>query len=308
MSRPDNFARARADFNALATADPYQAARLLVERWPHHPPDFFYDSGGKRRDFVLEALGGGEGWVCRFLWPVPDPYRYNLHAEHLGLPPECAEAALLLCPRNVRWWVRALRAKLKGPLYWCLEVGENGRVHVHVLAAGDAGLLHLPRGGEVVKRVYNLPGLLEYLGKPAMPYTAGNVALWLIAKRRGRLPKLSGTVRVPNRRTWHPSASVRTFNSVPVAAAAAAAFFETGGLVGRPAGRQEGRDFLTARAAAAAPEVSSSLKAPPNVRADLDPRLIRRVQARRRRERLGLKPYKPRPMSEWLRARVQLKQ
>lgn len=259
MSRGDEFARARADLDALTNTDPYEAARQYVARWPDHPPDFFYDSGTKRQTYVLEALGGGEGWACRLLSVVPDLHRYNLHAEHLDLPPECAEAARLCCRRNIRRWLQAIRAKLKGPLYWCLEVGENGRVHVHVLAAGDAGLLHLPRGGEVVKRVYYLPGLLEYWGKPAMPYTAPNMALWLVAKRRGRLPRLSGTVRVPNRRTWDASASVRTFDFGPAAAAAAGFRDEARGDLG-----DDQRDPLTvlptaaaAAAAAAAPRPRS---------------------------------------------------
>ena len=49
----------------------------------------------------------------------------------------------------VRRWVQAIRANFTGPLYWCLELGKHGRVHPHVLTAGDAGLLlhRLRRGG-----------------------------------------------------------------------------------------------------------------------------------------------------------------
>lgn len=253
MSRPDEFARARADFDALTNTNPYEAARRYVARWPNHPPDAFYDSGRKRRDFALTALNDGDGWASQLAAAAPDLHLYSLHARHLGLPPEAADPARFLTHDGSALWRRSIRTQLGGPLYWKLELGDAG-THAHVLTAGDAGLSELPHGGEVVKPVTDLFGVLCYLGKPKMRYTAEHLALRLEAERRGRLPKLSGPMRLPRRRVWSiPSASV-IHSVLPTAAAAAAGFRdEARGDLGD--GQRDPLSVLpTAAAAAAAPQ------------------------------------------------------
>ncbi len=213
------FARARAELDALSnSADLYEVAKHHVTRWPKHPPDFFYDSGTKRLTGALEALGNGEDWACRLVSVVPNLHFYSLRHTHLGLPAAAAAPERFLHHSTAACWKRAIKGQLSGSLYWRLELGDAG-VHAHVLAADNAGLLHLPRGGEIVKPVYDLLGAVAYLCKPAMFYTAENLALWLEAKRCAQLPNLSGTMRLPNKRTWlNPSASVHTFTSGPAAA------------------------------------------------------------------------------------------
>lgn len=91
------------------------------------------------------------------------------------------------------------------PLRWKLELAEH--VHVHVLADRDAGLGHLPRGGEIIKQIGDYDGLLLYLAKFYADWNARNLALYLRAKRQGRLPRLSGTFGLSNRKTWHSAAT-----------------------------------------------------------------------------------------------------
>lgn len=177
-----------------------RAAALHFERYPRHPPDAFYTSLGKRRKMARQAFGEGHGWASRLFGSLDRPHLYSLKAKHLGLEEELEAAEGFYRHDVVRRWKEALTAQLEPPLWWRLELG-NG-LHLHVIASRDAGLMHLRRGGEVVKPVYNPEGLLSYLMKPPAAYTQRNLALWLKAKARGRLPRTSGTIGVPNSRTW----------------------------------------------------------------------------------------------------------
>ncbi len=177
-----------------------RAAALHLERYSRYPPDAFHTSPGKRRMKVRQAFGGGYGWASRLFGSLDRPHLYTLKAKHLGLEEELEAAGGFYQHDVVRRWVEALRAQFEPPLWWRLELG-NG-VHIHVIAAWDAGLMHLSRGGEVVKPIYDPEGLLAYLMKPSAAYTRRNLALWLEARARGRLPRTSGTIGVPNRRSW----------------------------------------------------------------------------------------------------------
>ncbi len=219
----DVWERARTYLQRLQDAEsaPTVAGHDYVKAFPNHPPDVFQDSTRRRKHQVRRALGDGDGWACRLSSCVAELHVYSLHAEHVGLPEVAASPERLFDPSNVRQWREAIKATLSGPLYWVLELGECGRVHAHVLGGATAGLPHIRRGGGVVTPVHDLEGLLSYLSKPVAPYTGPNMALWLAAKRRGRLPKMSGTVRLPNARTWgcpKPNLvpSARTFVSTPL--------------------------------------------------------------------------------------------
>ncbi len=198
----DDWARARAHQDRLQSGDPTAAAAEYFAAWPDHPPDYFRDSTRRRKSVMRQAFGDGNGWACRLSSCVVDLHRYNLHHHHLGLSKAAAAPELLFDDANIKLWQQAVRAAFTGPVYWARELGEDGHVHVHVLAGAEAGLLHIPRGGQVAGLVWCLEGLLTYWAKPAAPYTAGNLALWLKAKRRGRLPRMSGTLGLPNTRTW----------------------------------------------------------------------------------------------------------
>lgn len=201
-SAPDDWARAREHLAKLQTGDLDAAADKYFAAWPHHPPDFFRDTTRKRRYVMHQAFRNGNGWACRLLSCVPNLHRYNLHHHHLGLSEAAAASELLLDAANIKLWQEAIKATFSGPVYWCRELGEEGRIHAHALAGAEAGLLHIPRGGKVAGPVWCLEGLLTYWAKPVAPYTAANLALWLKAKQGGRLPRMSGTLRLPNNSTW----------------------------------------------------------------------------------------------------------
>ncbi len=186
-------------------ADLDEEARVIYERYTAYPPDHFLETTSKKCRRRREAFGDGDGWAFRLWASLEKPHAYTLHAGHLGLPPECADPANFYCHKNVDRWKAAIRASFASPLHWKLELAE--RIHVHITADRDAGPPHLPQGGELVKPIYDYEGWLFYIAKPAAQWTARNLALWLRAKRRGRLPRLSGTVGLQNRNRFHKQAA-----------------------------------------------------------------------------------------------------
>lgn len=183
------------------SADYLRTATLYIERYPRHPPDAFFTSPNKARLKMRAAFGQGDGWVVRLLGSLDRPHFYTLRAGHLGLDGALAAASGYYQHEVVLAWREAVKAHLEPPLWLRLELG-NVAVHVHVIAARDAGLRELSREGKVVQPIYGPEGLLNYLVKPPAAYTARNLALWLEAKSKGRLPRTSGTVGIPNKRNW----------------------------------------------------------------------------------------------------------
>lgn len=200
------------DWNAVRDAravlevapDSLDAAAAYFARYPKHPPDFFTD---RRRAAARRAFGDGEGWAARLLSYLETPAHFSLHAEHLGLDPSAAAPHLLFDRANVRLWKQAILRHFRGPCRWRLELGNDGRIHAHVLADLADGPPELPRSGEIVKPcAHYWTAAVSYQLKPALEYTAANLALWLEARKRGRLPRLAGSHGIPSRRTWgHPS-------------------------------------------------------------------------------------------------------
>jgi hypothetical protein len=198
----------------LETAlDTHAAAAAYVARWPRHPPDFFTDC---RRAAGRRAFESGDGWACRLLSCLETPAHFTLHAQHLDLPREAAAPHLLFDRANVRRWKAAILTAFKGPCRWRLELGDEGRVHAHVLADA-AELPELPRGGRVVSPcLHYWETAVRYVLKPPLIYkaehpalSAAHLALWLEAKKRGRLPTLAGSRGIPNRRTWGRPSKLR---------------------------------------------------------------------------------------------------
>ncbi|MDQ3398602.1 MAG: hypothetical protein M3511_12695 [Deinococcota bacterium] len=207
-ARREGYRRARAYFDAIPDdADIEHEAQVILERYGNYPRDPFLRTTAKSSRRMKDAFGDGDGWAFRLTANLPQPCAYTLHASHLELPETCSDPANFYCPNNRDLWKGAIRRALKPPLHWKLELGE--RVHVHIIAGHDAGLLHLPRGGELVKPIYDLEGWLFYIAKPAAQWNAHNLALWMRAKakRQGNLPQLSGTWRIPNRKRFHREAA-----------------------------------------------------------------------------------------------------
>jgi hypothetical protein len=128
---------------------------------------------------------------------------YTLHYHHLGLPKAFARASMIYDRHALKIWRDVLKKHFKKPYFYRFEVGRDGRLHVHVLADIDAGLLWLPRSGKVVKPIQKgtLIKVLIYLSKPPVPlsgqalkeYEEGCEEALRINKS---LPRVSGYVGV----------------------------------------------------------------------------------------------------------------
>ncbi len=214
---PDQHAAARAGLSELEVAqDAHAAAAAYVDRWPDHPPDYFVDNTRSRRDQTRRAFDHGTGWAARLVSSLETPAHFSLHTEHLDLSREAAAPALLFDRRNVDRWKQAIKRHFTGPCRWKLELGRCGRVHAHILANLDDGPAELPRGGQVVKPcLHYLDAVVGYVTKPPLEYCAEHLALWSEAKRRGRLPRLSGTMNLPNKTTWNEPSYLRVYNPQP---------------------------------------------------------------------------------------------
>lgn len=134
------------------------------------------------------------------------PHLYTLHAEHLGLEPEYGSCASFFYDRElIDGWKNALKEKLEKPFFWKLE--SASRVHCHAIASESAGLLNIPRDGEVVKRIK--PGdemkVARYLYKPHAVYSEENLAQWIEGRRQhlGHLPHMKGYFGLPSVRSWN---------------------------------------------------------------------------------------------------------
>jgi hypothetical protein len=51
--------------------------------------------------------------------------------------------------------------------------------------------------------LHYLDAVVGYVTKPPLEYCAEHLAIWSEAKKRGRLPRLSGTMNLPSRTTWN---------------------------------------------------------------------------------------------------------
>lgn len=118
--------------------------------------------------------------------------------KDLGLPQRFTASRYLYDFEVVQDIVGAIRERTDGPVFYRLEVGKEGRLHVHLIADGAREFLYLPRGGEVVKPVVYLLGLMAYLHKPPVPYSLEAEMEYREALERnaGKLPKLSNYLRL----------------------------------------------------------------------------------------------------------------
>jgi hypothetical protein len=153
----------------------------------------------------------------------PDARALQFAPHHLDLDQGAAAPHLLFDRGNVRRWKAAILRHFRGAHRWRLQLGNAGRIHAHVLADLADGPPELARGGELAKPCESyFETAVCYVLKPPIDYNAEHLSLWLEAKKRGRLPALSGTHGIPSRRTWgHPSKLRDYFEKPPTAATAA---------------------------------------------------------------------------------------
>lgn len=201
---------ARADLECLEAAPDFQdAAAAYHARWLKHSPDYFID---RRRERARRAFDNGDGWACRLLSSVETVAHFTMHHRHLGLDISSSAPHLLFSRANVALWKAAILRWFKGPCRWCLELGEHGRIHAHILADLWDGPPGLDRTGRTVipcEGYYET--VVGYVLKPPLSYTADHLAIWIEAKSRGRLPTLAGSRGIPTRRTWDDPSRLRVY-------------------------------------------------------------------------------------------------
>lgn len=186
----------------------------FVGLYPDCPPDAFdriasngerFYNRSSRKWAIAKAVTNSTGWATRLESRVPELSFLSALPKHFGLGAEYADRHRYHDPLFIDDWRKGIRERVEPPYWWRLEVGVNGLVHPHLLCAGDA----FDASG-VWRDIYDLEQLVRYL-KKGIPYTAENLAAHLkayvarkaVGKWRG--PNHSGTVGVPNARTWTSS-------------------------------------------------------------------------------------------------------
>jgi hypothetical protein len=66
---------------------------------------------------------------------------FSLQHHHLFLDKKHTAKHLIYDRANIEIWKDAPREMIKPPYYYRLEVGKEGKIHLHVIAAKDAGFL-----------------------------------------------------------------------------------------------------------------------------------------------------------------------
>jgi len=135
-----------------------------------------------------------------------NPHLYSLRHSHLNLDATFARSQMIYDHAAIEVWLWSIAQAIKPPYLFKFEVGQGslpgmlGELHVHLIAEGNAGLLH-NRRPEVIKPVragteetlfryvYKLP--VPPIGKALIEYQKGLVEA---AKAGLSLPKVSGYV------------------------------------------------------------------------------------------------------------------
>ncbi len=73
---------------------------------------------------------------------------FSLQYHNLFLDKKHAAKHLIYDRATIKIWKDAIRREIRPPYFFCLEVGKEGKIHVHVIAARDAGFLEYKKGYE----------------------------------------------------------------------------------------------------------------------------------------------------------------
>lgn len=189
----------------------------FVEMFPDCPPDAFdfiasngerFYNGSSRKWGIAKEATSPTGWATRLESQVPKLIFVSALPKHFGLGDEYADYRHYHDKAFINDWRTAVKERVEPPFWWGLEVGVNRYVHPHFVGAEGAFAID-----GVWRDVYNLERLVRYL-KKGIPYTPENLAVYLkayVARRaKGirRGPSHSGTVGIPNARTWQGSVAI----------------------------------------------------------------------------------------------------
>jgi hypothetical protein len=186
--------RALSQFRTANDLDEFAAQHF--ERFKKFPPDLFDPPDSSVWREVRKATAPN-GFITRLEEKVPELYFVTLLPKHLHLRPEEYRAENFFNWVHLKYLRERLKGRRLGPMYYRIELGENGVIHPHLIVGKKA----LGWSGHKEK-VYDLEGLVRYLKKPLLPWSAENLALYLKAKRIyfRYLPRHSGTIDVGYRR------------------------------------------------------------------------------------------------------------
>ncbi len=141
----------------------------------------FHITKDERDELADAALSEGEpAWQLLKMLGLYSCH-YTLHWHHLFLDKADADKRLIHNHKTIAKWKAAIRKRIGGAYYFCLEVGRKGEsrglIHAHVVAGCSAGFLSYNRGysTKVVKYIKNThrdrKRLLSYLLKPSVGLT-----------------------------------------------------------------------------------------------------------------------------------------
>jgi hypothetical protein len=100
---------------------------------------------------------------------------FSLQYHHLFLDKKHAAKHLIYDRATLEVWKDAIQKRIKPPYFFCLEVGREGKIHAHVIAAKDAGFLEYKKGYEtrtikVIKETdADRHRVISYLQKSPVP-------------------------------------------------------------------------------------------------------------------------------------------
>ena len=176
--------------------------RDILTQPPYYKPDEFKDSPYRRARATKRAFGYGDGWASRLFMDLEDPYQYSLHPTHLGMEARYNHHLNIFRHLSVAQIIEQLKQLIEPPFHYKFEVGKGWddhlpRLHFHLIADGSAGLLDIPRTGQLIKpipTVQDFENVVSYLSKPKLAHTP-ELEQALKAERK-RL-RLSGQKRFP---------------------------------------------------------------------------------------------------------------
>ncbi len=142
----------------------------------------FLNSAKKKKGRFNQAIKPGKP-AYRLFYELSEPfetYFYSLRHHHLELDRELAASRNLYDHEAIKLWKEQLKQAMDAPYFYKFEVGQRkdgslGKLHVHLVADIDAGLLDIPRDGEIIKPISSFEDygrVLRYLLKPPVASSA----------------------------------------------------------------------------------------------------------------------------------------
>jgi hypothetical protein len=151
----------------------------------------FLNSAKKKRGRFNQAIKPGKPALKLFreLSDPFEPYFYSLRHHHLQLESDLAASKNLYDHKAIKLWKEHLKQAVDAPYFYKFEVGQNrdgslGKLHVHLVADVDAGLLDIPRDGEIIKPIPSFEDygrVMRYLLKPPVTSSTAGKAEYLKA-------------------------------------------------------------------------------------------------------------------------------